>query len=112
MMQDLAEILFSAEEIAARVKELGNQINKDYEGKELIVVGVLKGSLMFMADLIREIKVPLRYDLIAVSSYGASTSSSGIVRIIKDIDVSIQNEHVLIIEDIVDTVAIRTKCRT
>ena len=103
MMQDLAEILFSAEEIAARVKELGNQINKDYEGKELIVVGVLKGSLMFMADLIREIKVHLRYDLIAVSSYGASTSSSGIVRIIKDIDVSIQNEHVLIIEDIVDT---------
>ena len=103
MMQDLAEILFSAEEIAARVKELGNQINKDYEGKELIVVGVLKGSLMFMADLIREIKVPLRYDLIAVSSYGASTSSSGIVRIIKDIDISIQNEHVLVVEDIVDT---------
>ena len=93
---------FTEEEIAARVKELG-PITKDYEGKEPIVVGVLKGSLLFMADLIREIKTPLRYDLIAVSSYGASTSSSGIVRIIKDIDVSIENEHVLVIEDIVDT---------
>ncbi|NLY88534.1 MAG: hypoxanthine phosphoribosyltransferase [Firmicutes bacterium] len=103
MMKDIAKVLFTEETIAARVKELGSQINKDYEGKELIVVGVLKGALMFMADLIREIKTPLRFDLIAVSSYGASTSSSGIVRIIKDIDMSIENEHVLVIEDIVDT---------
>ncbi|HHU82021.1 MAG TPA: hypoxanthine phosphoribosyltransferase [Firmicutes bacterium] len=103
MKEVMAEVLFSPEAIAARVKELGAQISKDYEGKELVVVGVLKGSLLFMADLIREIKTPLRYDLIAVSSYGASTSSSGIVRIIKDIDVSIENEHVLVIEDIVDT---------
>src|SRR5690606_30454236 len=98
MMKDIAKVLFTEETIAARVKELGSQINKDYEGKELIVVGVLKGALMFMADLIRERKTPLRFDLIAVSSYGASTSSSGIVRIIKDIDMSIENEHVLVIE--------------
>jgi hypoxanthine phosphoribosyltransferase len=103
LQEVIEEVLFTEEEIAARVKELGARITKDYEGKELIVVGVLKGSLMFMADLIREIKVPLRYDLIAVSSYGASTTSSGVVRIIKDIDVSIVNEHVLVIEDIVDT---------
>lgn len=102
-MKEIAEVLLSKETIAARVKELGVRISKDYEGKELIVVGVLKGALLFMADLIREIKIPLRYDLIAVSSYGASTSSSGIVRIIKDIDISIEDENVLVIEDIVDT---------
>src|SRR5690554_3796100 len=103
MKEVMAEVLFSPEAIAARVKELGAQISKDYEGKELVVVGVLKGALLFMADLIREIKTPLEYDLIAVSSYGASTTSSGIVRIIKDIDLSIENENVLVIEDIVDT---------
>lgn len=102
-MEEIKEVLFTPEAIAARVKELGAQISADYEGKNLIAVGVLKGALPFMADLIREIKTPLQYDLIAVSSYGASTTSSGIVRIIKDIDMSIENENVLVIEDIVDT---------
>ncbi len=102
-MEEIKEVLFTRETIAARVKELGAQISADYAGKNLVVIGVLKGALLFMADLIREIETPLQYDLIAVSSYGASTTSSGIVRIIKDIDMSIENEHVLVIEDIVDT---------
>jgi len=102
-VEEIKEVLLASETIADRVEELGAQISGDYEGKKIIAVGVLKGALPFMADLIREIKTPLEYDLIAVSSYGASTTSSGIVRIIKDIDLSIENENVLVIEDIVDT---------
>ena len=104
-MDEIQEVLLTPEKIAARIRELGAEITRDYQdtGKDLIVIGILKGALPFLADLIREIKTPLRYDLMAVSSYGISTKSSGIVRIIKDIDLSIEGEDVLIVEDIIDT---------
>lgn len=104
-MDEIQEVLLTPEKIAARIIELGAEITRDYQdtGKDLIVIGILKGALPFLADLIREIKTPLRYDLMAVSSYGISTKSSGIVRIIKDIDLSIEGEDVLIVEDIIDT---------
>ena len=102
-MGDLEEILLSPETIAARVQELGAEITRDYQGKELLVIGILKGALPFMADLIRAIKLPLKYDLMAVSSYGASTKSSGAVQILKDIEMGIEGEHVLVVEDIIDT---------
>lgn len=89
--------------IQKRVKELGAQISQDYEGKELILVGVLKGALMFLCDLARNISIPVSYDLMAVSSYGESTKSSGVVRIIKDLDESVESKHVLIVEDIIDS---------
>lgn len=101
--EDIEEILLAPETIAARVKELGSEISRDYEGKKIIVLGILKGALPFMADLIREIRVPLCYDLMAVSSYGVSTKSSGVVQILKDIEISIEDEEVLIVEDIIDT---------
>lgn len=103
MERDIEEILFSEEEIAKKVKEIGKRIEKDYEGKELIVIGVLKGANIFLADLIREINIPLYIDFMAVSSYGSSTESSGVVRILKDLDSDIEDKHVLIIEDIIDT---------
>lgn len=102
-MKELAEILLTPEQIAARVQELGAQITKDYQGKNLVVIGILKGALPFMADLIRQIKVPLRYDLMAVSSYGASTKTSGAVQILKDIEMGLEGEDVLVVEDIIDT---------
>lgn len=102
-MEEFSEVLLTAEEIGKKVKELGAQITQDYQGKTLLVIGILKGAIPFMADLIREIKVPLQYDLMAVSSYGASTRSSGIVQILKDLDASIEGKHVLIVEDVVDT---------
>lgn len=101
--QEIEEVLLEEEVIAERVRELGREISKDYEGKSLIVIGILKGALPFMADLIREISVPLRYDLMAVSSYGVSTKSSGVVQILKDVEISMENEEVLIVEDIIDT---------
>ncbi|HCI29481.1 MAG TPA: hypoxanthine phosphoribosyltransferase, partial [Fervidobacterium sp.] len=91
------------EELNEKVRELGNKISMDYEGKELIMVGVLKGGFIFLADLIRALKIPVEIDFISVSSYGNSSKSSGVVRIIKDIDVSITNKHVIIVEDILDT---------
>ena len=102
-MKEIAEILLSEEQIAARVRELGAEITKDYQGKNLVVIGILKGALPFMADLIRQIKVPLRYDLMAVSSYGASTKTSGAVQILKDIEMGLEGEDVLVVEDIIDT---------
>ena len=102
-MGDIEEILVGRDQIRSMVCELGKRISRDYEGKELILIGVLKGGFVFLADLMREISISVDMDLIAVSSYGASTRSSGVVRIIKDIDVNIFNKHVLIIEDLVDT---------
>ena len=97
-------VLYSQEQIAEKVTELAEHIEKDYRHLEdILVVGVLKGANIFMSDLIREIKLPLAIDFIAVSSYGASTESSGVVRILKDLDVTIEGKHVLIVEDIVDT---------
>jgi hypoxanthine phosphoribosyltransferase len=101
---DVAEILLTEAEIAAKVHELGARIATDYAGKRLTLVSVLKGSLPFMADLMRAIEIPVRIDLMEVSSYGGtSTESSGLVRILKDLSASIADEDVLIVEDIIDT---------
>ena len=100
---DISEILISQEQLAARIAELGRQITADYEGKPLVLLGVLKGAVLFMVDLAREIKLPLEIDFMATSSYGASTKSSGVVRIVKDLDESIEGKHILIVEDIVDS---------
>ena len=103
MMGDIDEILVSKKQIDDKVSELGARISRDYEGKELVLVGVLKGGFVFLADLMRKISIPVDMDLIAVSSYGSATESSGVVRIIKDIDVDVEGKHVLIVEDLVDT---------
>lgn len=96
-------ILLTEEKIRVRVKELGAEISRDYTGKELLVVGILKGAAIFLADLVRCITVPVFFDFVAVSSYGSSTKSSGVVRFLKDLDYSIEGRHVLIVEDIIDT---------
>ncbi len=101
--EDVKEILISKEQIKIKLKEIGEQISKDYVGKDLLVVGVLKGANVFMSDLIRQIMLPLEIDFIVASSYGHSTESSGVVKIVKDLDYSIQSRDVLIVEDIVDT---------
>ncbi len=101
--EDIIEVLISEEALAQRVAEMGAQISKDYAGKELMLICILKGANMFMADLARQISVPVSYDFVAVSSYGADTKSSGVVRILKDLDESVESKHVLVIEDIVDT---------
>ncbi|HHV61778.1 MAG TPA: hypoxanthine phosphoribosyltransferase [Firmicutes bacterium] len=103
MLGDLEEVLLHEDEIKKRVKELGEQIACDYRGKELVVVGILKGALVFMADLVRHLSIPVIIDFVAISSYGAATKSSGAVRILKDLDAPIENKHVLIVEDIIDT---------
>ena len=104
LQSDVAEVLVSEDQIQAKVRELGARISADYAGRELTLVSVLKGSLPFMADLMRSITVPVRIDLMEVSSYGGtSTESSGLVRILKDLSASIADEHVLLVEDIIDT---------
>lgn len=104
MTADIGEILLTEEEIAAKVAELGSQIGADYADRRLTLVSVLKGSLPFMADLMRAIPVPVRIDLMEVSSYGGTTTeSSGLVRILKDLSATIEGEEVLIVEDIIDT---------
>ncbi|MBG0765858.1 MAG: hypoxanthine phosphoribosyltransferase [Tissierellales bacterium] len=97
------EVMISEQEIKDKVKELGKMITEDYKGKDLVVICVLKGAIMFVSDLIKEIKVPLAIDFMAVSSYGNSTKSSGVVKIIKDLDDSIEGKDVLIVEDIIDS---------
>jgi len=102
--KDIAvEVLISSGEIQATVKRLGEQITRDYAGKDLLVVGILRGASIFLADLVREIKLPLEIDFISVSSYGVATKSSGVVQIIKDIVVPLAGKHILMIEDVVDT---------
>jgi hypoxanthine phosphoribosyltransferase len=100
---DVAQILLTPEQISARVQELGAAISEDYAGKELMLICILKGANIFLADLVRTITVPVSYDFVAVSSYGADTKSSGVVRILKDLDESAESKHVLVVEDIVDT---------
>lgn len=97
------EILFSRDEIQKRVKEIAAQISKDYAGRELIIIGVLRGAFIFMADLIREISIPCRVDFARLASYGAGSESSGKVVMTKDIETSIKDRDILIVEDIVDT---------
>ncbi|MDI6711374.1 MAG: hypoxanthine phosphoribosyltransferase [Thermoanaerobacterales bacterium] len=96
-------VLVPASAIARRVDELGAQIMADYQGRELLVVGILKGSTIFLADLVRAVDLTVALDFVAISSYGHSTTSSGVVRILKDLEESIEGRHVLIVEDIVDT---------
>jgi hypoxanthine phosphoribosyltransferase len=97
------EVLFSAEQIGRRVREIGAQIERDYQGKELVLLGVLKGSFLFISDLARSIDLPLSVDFIGLSSYGEATESSGVVKITSDVSKPIENKHVVIVEDIVDT---------
>jgi len=101
--ETIAEVLITAEQLAVRVAELGQQISADYRGKSLLVICVLKGSSLFTADLVRQVDLPLTLDFIGTSSYGESTESSGVVRIVKDVEDSLEGQDVLIIEDIVDT---------
>ncbi|WP_129596487.1 hypoxanthine phosphoribosyltransferase [Anaerophilus nitritogenes] len=103
MKEDVAQILFSEKVLNEKVEELGKQIAMDYKDKDLLVVGILKGANVFMSDLIRKIDLPISIDFMAVSSYGLSTTSSGVVKIIKDLDDSIEKKNVLIVEDIIDT---------
>ena len=102
MLQDIKEVLFSEEAINKRVKELASRISEDYKGKELLVVGVLKGSVIFAAELIKNITIPCQIDFMAVSSYGDSSETTGVVRILKDLDSEISGKHIIIVEDIVD----------
>ncbi|MEA3337978.1 MAG: hypoxanthine phosphoribosyltransferase [Chloroflexota bacterium] len=103
MYNDVAEILISDEEIQARVAVLGARITRDFAGEEIVIVAVLKGAMLFLADLIRRIDLPLAVDFMAIASYGAGTESSGVVRILKDLDDAIEGRHILIVEDIVDS---------
>jgi hypoxanthine phosphoribosyltransferase len=103
MHADVEEVLLSGEEVQARVGELGAQLAADYEGRDPVLVSVLKGSIIFLADLVRAMPIPLAIDLMEVSSYGASTESSGQVRILKDLSTSIEGREVIVVEDIIDT---------
>jgi hypoxanthine phosphoribosyltransferase len=99
----VGEILVQRDELAHRVRELGDQISSDYRGRDLFLVGVLKGAVFFLSDLMRHLEVPCEVDFMAVASYGSSTDSSGVVRILKDLDATIEGREVLIVEDIVDS---------
>lgn len=98
-----AKVLFSKEKLDERIKVLGAEITRDYKGKDLVVVGILKGSFIFMADLVRAIDLPLQVDFLGLSSYGDETSTSGVVKITNDLSKPIDHKHVLIVEDIIDT---------
>lgn len=103
MKNDIERVLLSEEEISGKIRELGSKISEEYKNKDLMLVGVLKGSVPFMAELMKRITIPCEMDFMAVSSYGNSTESSGVVRILKDLDFEIENKDVLIIEDIIDS---------
>lgn len=100
---EIAEVLVSEQEIQDKIAQLAKAIDEDYRGKELLLVGVLKGAVMVMADLARALETPVSMEFMAVSSYGSSTSSSGVVRILKDLDREIEGKHVLVVEDIIDS---------
>jgi hypoxanthine phosphoribosyltransferase len=101
--EDIEEILISAEQITTRLAEIGAEITRDYAGRKVLLVGVLKGAFILMADLARHIDVPVDFDFMAVSSYGSATRTSGVVRILKDLDLDIAGRHVIVVEDIVDS---------
>jgi hypoxanthine phosphoribosyltransferase len=101
--ESIGEILVQPDELEHRVRELGAEISRDYAGRDLLLIGVLKGAVFFLADLMRHIEVPCEVDFMAVSSYGSSTDTSGVVRILKDLDAPLEGRHVLIVEDIVDS---------
>jgi len=99
----VTEILVDEETLRNRVAELGEEVSRDYAGRDLLLIGVLKGAVFFMADLMRHLTVPCEIDFMAISSYGASTDSSGVVRILKDLDINIEGREVLVVEDIIDS---------
>jgi hypoxanthine phosphoribosyltransferase len=99
----VGEVLIDEEKLQARIVELGGEISADYATRDLLLVGVLKGAVFFMADLMRELTVPCEIDFMAISSYGAATDSSGVVRILKDLDINVAGRHVLVVEDIIDS---------
>jgi hypoxanthine phosphoribosyltransferase len=99
----IGEVLVQKDELENRVRQLGREISADYEGQDLVLVGVLKGAVFFLSDLMRHIEIPCEVDFMAVASYGSSTDSSGVVRILKDLDAAIEGRDVLIVEDIVDS---------
>lgn len=103
VLENVERILISEEEIKGKVQELGCQITQDYSGKDLLVLGILKGAVVFMSDLMRAIDMPIQIDFMSISSYGDSRQSSGIVKIIKDLDQNISEKHLLIVEDIMDS---------
>lgn len=100
---ELGSVVLSEEQIRRRIGELGAQITRDYAGRDPLLVGVLKGAFVFMADLVRAIDIPVEVDFMAVSSYGTATKTSGVVRIVMDLEVDVRDRHVLLVEDIVDT---------
>jgi hypoxanthine phosphoribosyltransferase len=99
----VGEVLIDEDRLQERIRELGREISTDYAGRELLLVGVLKGAVFFMADLMRSVSVPCEIDFMAISSYGAATDSSGVVRILKDLDINIEGRDVLVVEDIIDS---------
>jgi hypoxanthine phosphoribosyltransferase len=99
----VAEVLIEEAALSRRIEELGDEISTDYGGRDLLLVGVLKGAVFFMSDLMRRLRVPCEIDFMAISSYGAGTDSSGVVRILKDLDINIEGRHVLVVEDIIDS---------
>jgi hypoxanthine phosphoribosyltransferase len=101
--QAVGEVLIDADVLRTRIAELGEEISAEYEGRELLLIGVLKGAVFFMADLMRHLTVSCEVDFMAISSYGAQTDSSGVVRILKDLDINIEGRHVLVVEDIIDS---------
>ena len=103
MRADIAEILYTEEQLAEIVKNIGRRISEDYKDKNLFMVSVLKGSLIFMADLMRAVDIPCSIDFLSVSSYGTEATSSGVVKIIKDLDADVTGRHILLVEDIIDT---------
>lgn len=103
MHNDISHILYTKEQIEEKVKELGEQLARDYAGRNPLVICVLKGAFVFISDLVRHMDIPLELDFMAISSYGASTKSSGVVKIVKDLDVSVEGRDVLIVEDIIDS---------
>lgn len=102
-LKEPGKVLFTARKIQTRVKEIAEQISHDYAGREILVVGILRGAFVFTSDLIRNLKVPVCVDFMAISSYGQSSDSSGVVKMLKDLEENIESRHVLIVEDIVDT---------
>ncbi len=105
MLQDehIGEILVQADELQHRIREMAAEVSRDYAGKDLLLIGVLKGAVFFLSDLMRHLSIPCEVDFMAVASYGSSTDSSGVVRILKDLDINIEGRHVLVVEDIIDS---------
>jgi len=103
MNSDIEEIVFDEAALQQRVREIAEEINEEYQGKALLLVGILKGCMYFLADLIRHLTIPISLDFMSISTYGFSTEKTGVVRILKDLEKPIENQHVLIVEDIVDT---------